>query len=56
MKKINGIIIGIALMAFGCKQEKTQMQILADQYAEFELKTDISKLSDNEKAMLRIFM
>lgn len=56
MKKINGIIIGIALAAFGCKQEKTQMQILADQYAEFELKTDISKLSDNEKVMLRIFM
>lgn len=60
MKKIT-IMVAAALALGGCKQTPQQQaaspyQPLADQYAEFTLTTDVSKLSENEKKMLPILM
>lgn len=63
--KMNRLILFVALtMAVGsCKEQKkevkqqpSQIQSLADQYAEFALTTDVSKLSENEKKMIPILM
>lgn len=54
------MMAGIALC--GCKQQTQQQQegspyqALADQYAEYTLTTDVSKLTDNERKMLPILM
>ena len=47
--------------AFSCKEAKKETkqspyQPLADQYAEFALTTDISKLTENEKKMIPLFI
>lgn len=60
MKKMT-IMVAAALALGGCKQTPQQQaaspyQPLADQYAEFTLTTDVSKLTENEKKMLPILM
>ena len=60
MKKMT-IVVAAALALGGCKQTPRQQaaspyQPLADQYAEFTLTTDVSKLTENEKKMLPILM
>ncbi|MGL5684125.1 MAG: dipeptidyl-peptidase 3 family protein [Marinifilaceae bacterium] len=63
--RMNKLVLFVALCmaAGGCKEQKkvseqqtTQIQQLADQYAEFALTTDVTKLTENQKKMIPILM
>ena len=61
MKKITICMMAITLMAAaGCKQktpETSQLQQKVDEYAEFDLTSDlVGTLSDNEKQLVKIFI
>ena len=61
MKKVVIPIMTIAIMTAlgGCKQkemEKSEIQKKVDQYAYFDLTTDLGKLTDNEKELVKVFI
>ena len=55
------LFLSLGIFMFSCKEAKKETkqspyQPLADQYAEFALTTDISKLTENEKKMIPLFI
>mgnify|MGYP003528225272 CR=1 FL=1 len=57
MKKLL-LVLSLGILVFACKESKKETkqspyQALADQYAEFPLTTDVSKLTENEKKIMR---
>lgn len=55
------LFLSLGIFMFSCKEAKKEnkqspYQPLADQYAEFALTTDISKLTENEKKMIPLFI
>lgn len=55
------LFLSLGIFLFSCKEAKKETkqspyQPLADQYAEFALTTDISKLTENEKKMIPLFI
>ena len=55
------LLLSLGIFMFSCKEAKKETkqspyQPLADQYAEFALTTDISKLTENEKKMIPLFI
>lgn len=68
MKRIMYLVVAgvLTISMFACNNaetqkeepaaEKTEMEMLVDNYAEVELKTDLSHLSDNQKEMLGILI
>lgn len=60
MKKLL-LVLSLGILVFACKESKKETkqspyQALADQYAEFPLTTDVSKLTENEKKMLPLLI
>lgn len=55
------LFLFLSIMLFSCKEAKKQVKespykMLADQYSEFPLITDMSKLTENEKKMIPILI
>ena len=55
------LFLSLGIFMFSCKEAKKETkqspyQPLADQYAEFALTTDISKLTEDEKKMIPLFI
>lgn len=60
MRKIL-IVLSLGVFTFACKEPKKEVQVspyqhLVDQYAEFTLTTDLSKLTENEKQMIPLMI
>lgn len=55
------ILLSLGIFTFSCKEAKKEVtpspyQALTDQYAEFTLTTDLTKLTENEKKMIPILI